>query len=116
MLAAALLAWLPADPARADTLPEKAFTCNFGHYYNNETNRAAVLTVQVFNGCSSLEETIEINLILPDGPGETVKEVRQRETRAVSIEVPQGGAVQVRGPGGSGEFKSSFSVVPRSVR
>ena len=68
-----------------------------------------MLTVQVFNGCSGLSETIEINLFAP-GVSETPTEVREQETRAISFRVPRGGAVQVRGPGGSGEFKSSLGL------
>jgi hypothetical protein len=113
ILAAGLLAWAPIDAGRADTLPETTLPCNVSHFYENETNRTAVLTVQVFNGCSGLGETIEINLIRRDGSFETVREVREDGTLAVSFRVPSGGAVQVRGPGGNGEFRSSFSVVAR---
>ena len=49
ILSAALLAWLPTAPGRADMLPETTLRCGTSHFYENETNRVAVLTVQVFN-------------------------------------------------------------------
>lgn len=112
ILAAGLLAWAPIDAGRADTLPETTLPCNVSHTYENETNRTALLTVQVFNGCSGLGQSIEINLF-GAGAFETITEVRGGGTRAVSFRVSSGRAVQVRGPGGNGEFRSSFSVVAR---
>jgi hypothetical protein len=113
IVAAALLAWVPTVPGRADPLPETTAGCGGGHFYENQNNRTAVVTVQVFNGCSGLAETVDIHLFAPSGDGEIVSEVRERETRAVTFRVPRGGVVQVRGPVGSGELKSSFSVLVR---
>jgi hypothetical protein len=110
LVPAALLTVAALAGARADGLPETTQTCGNGHFYENESGRAAIVTVQVFNGCTGLAETIEINLFAP-GVSATVTEVRERETRATSIRVPKDGVIQVRGPGGNGEFTSSFSVV-----
>jgi hypothetical protein len=109
-LAAALLAGLPVGSGRADTLPEVTSFCGGGHFYENESSRAVELTVQVFNGCSGLNETIEIIRFAPGVANEIVTEVRERATVAVSFRVVRGGGVQVRGPGGNGELRSSFSV------
>jgi hypothetical protein len=97
----------------ADTLPESNLTCGASHVYENESNRAVTLTVQVFNGCSGLEDHIDINLFTPDDEGRTVRQIRERETRSLTLLVPSSGAVQVRGPGGSGGYRSVFSVIPR---
>jgi hypothetical protein len=117
-----LLGWALIQPGQADTLPETTLLCSASHVYENRSPRPVALTVQVFNGCTQARGLVEINLLAPDrtetltfaaGRGERLAVVHADETRSVSLLVPPDGAVQVRGPGGIGRYRSTFSVVVR---